>query len=116
MVEDVQESDLIVLFTHDEKYGIEKINKFGDVEAVSHLNKLQRILVVGVIHGLANETVSVEPCQTANVVEHPTVEKDLEGVVNHQDTSQLVGWSILHQLRSQDFDPNQVSQTYHNWS
>ncbi len=40
MVEDVQESDLIVLFTHDEKYGIEKINKFGDVEAVSHLNNL----------------------------------------------------------------------------
>ena len=115
MVEDVQEGDLIVLFTHDEKYGIEKINEFGDVEAVSHLDKLQGILVVGVIHGLANETVSVEPCQTADVIEHPAVENDLECVVNHEYSSQFVGWSISHQLRPQNFDREQVSQTYQHW-
>jgi hypothetical protein len=57
----VQESDLIILFAHDEKYGVEKINKFRDVEAIAHLNQLQSILVVGVIHRLANETVSIEP-------------------------------------------------------
>lgn len=61
MVENMQEGDLIILFTHDEKQGIKEIDEFRNVEAIAHLNNFQCIFVVGVIHRLADETVTVEP-------------------------------------------------------
>lgn len=83
VMENVQKRDLVILFAQDEEQSIKKINQFRDVETVADKDYLQSIFVVGVIHRLAKETVSVEPRNTACVVEHPSIENNLERIVNH---------------------------------
>ena len=100
VVENVEESDLIVFLAQDEKDGVEKIDQLGHVKAITQQDFLQKILAIGVIHRLANETVAVEPSQPTNPVEHPTVENDLKQVVNYKGVSHLERWAIFHQSRS----------------
>ena len=49
--------------------------------------------------------------QKRYLVEEPRREHHLEQIVNYQGVLQLKGFSILHQLRAQDFHHVHVAQT-----
>lgn len=85
VMENVEESDLIVLFAQDEEDGVEEIDELRHVEAVAHQDFLEAVLAGRVVHRLADETVAVEPRQPANAVEHPAVENNLKRVVDDQE-------------------------------
>ena len=83
MMEDMERRDLVIFLAKHKEQSVEKIDEFQYVEPVACSENPKSCLAVWIVDRLTDETVvPAEPTETAEFMEYPAVDKNLEYVVD----------------------------------
>lgn len=111
VVDHVQEGNVLELLAGDEAEGVDEFRELAEVVQPTQVDHLQGFGAVRVVHGLATPAVIPSPSGVKELNKYVRTEHRLGKVVDQEEVLYIVGFSVLHEGRSPDFDDVDVAET-----
>jgi len=111
VVHHVQKRYVLLFFTQNKENRVEKFGELGEVIPPASVDHPHGNGIVTIVNRLTIIIVVVEPSAHQALVEEPGAEDDLNEVVDDEQPPELIGGTILHEVRSPHLDDHHVTQT-----